>query len=491
MLPETKVSFSCENEELRRVYDAAEEKCRLNLKRFGGDLVLVEGGGYEKIWLETQPMGGEMYALRNLEAAKNNILLFMRHQRADGRLPGSIQCSGGVVEPQFNKYQGFCFPFHALNLYYLLNEDRDYLLQLRGSLRRFDACLWRTRDSNGDGLLESFCVYDTGEDLALRYGDAPCWWTEDAPPEGYGVVPMASMDVMSWSYAARDTLAKISAILGDGQAEEWKRKASAAADALRRGLWDEARGACYDRDKNGKTVDILCHNTLRCMYWGSLSRAMADRFVREHLLNPREFWTPFPLSSVSVSDPAFRNAPENNWSGQPEGLTYQRAILALENYGYHSLVTRLGEKLIRAVSEGGLRFTQQFDPFTGRPSLVHAVTHQPVSPGSDEPIQDAYGPTMLSVLEYIAHHFGIHPHLGRVWFSLGSGESYAYDAVFYDRRYSVRSDGAKAEIAADGKPLGVFPCGQRIITDPSGRILSAVPIEDPSAPASALNLKMG
>ncbi len=72
MLPETSVSFRCENEKLQRVYDEAERKCRLNQKRFGNDLVLVEGGGYEKIWLETQPMGGEMYALRNLEAAKNN-----------------------------------------------------------------------------------------------------------------------------------------------------------------------------------------------------------------------------------------------------------------------------------------------------------------------------------------------------------------------------------------------------------------------------------
>ena len=210
MLPETSGSFQCKSEKLQRVYDEAEEKCRLNLKRFGSDLVLVEGGGYEKIWLETQPMGGEMYALRNLEAAKNNCLLFMRHQRSDGRLPGSIQCVDGVTEPQFNKYQGFCFPFPALNLYYLLGEDRAFLLQLRDTLRRFDECLWRTRDSNGDGLLESFCVYDTGEDLALRYGDAPCWWTEDAPPQGYAVVPMASMDVMSWSFACRDTLAKIS-----------------------------------------------------------------------------------------------------------------------------------------------------------------------------------------------------------------------------------------------------------------------------------------
>ena len=65
MLPETKVVFRTEDEKIRRVYDAAEEKCRLNLKRFGSDTVLVEGGGYEKIWLATQPMGGGMYALRN------------------------------------------------------------------------------------------------------------------------------------------------------------------------------------------------------------------------------------------------------------------------------------------------------------------------------------------------------------------------------------------------------------------------------------------
>ena len=83
---------------------------------------------------------------------------------------------------------------------------------------------------------------------------------------------------------------------------------------------------------------------------------MANRFVKEHLLNPEEFWTPFPLPSVAVNDPAFRNAPENNWSGQPEGLTYQRAILALERYGYDRIVTVLGEKLMDAVYKGGLRF---------------------------------------------------------------------------------------------------------------------------------------
>ncbi len=478
MLPETSVSFHTGDEVLQRVYDAAEDKCRANLQSFGGRAVLVEGGGYEKIWLETQPMGGEMYALRHLEAAKNNCALFMEHQRADGRLPGSIQCADGRVEPQFNKYQGFCFPFPALNLFYLLGRDKAWLERLEDTLRRFDGCLWKTRALDGSGLLYSFCVYDTGEDLALRYGDAPCWWESDEPPRGYQVVPMASMDVTSWSFAARSVLARICRLRGRAEeAEEWDKKAAETASALKRHLWDDRRGALFDRDKDGRTIGILCHNTLRCMYWGSVSRDMADRFVREHLLNPSEFWTPFPLPSVAADDPAFRNAPENNWSGQPEGLTYQRAILALENYGYHRIVSRLGEKLITAVFQSGCRFTQQFDPFTGRPSLVHAVTHQPIAEGGGEPVQDAYGPTLLSCLEYIAHRYGIHPHLGQVWFSLGGGKSYEYEAVFYGRRYQILSDGRQAEVRADGKPLGRFSCGARLIAGEAGEILDTVPIE--------------
>ncbi len=477
MLPETSVVFRTDDKKLQRVYDTAEKKCLLNLKDFGGSPVLVEGGGYEKIWLETQPMGGEMYALRNLEAAKNNIMLFMQYQRQDGRMPGSIQCIHGKLKAQFNKYQGFCFPFPALNLYYLLGKDREYLDELKGSLIRFDHCLWRTRDISGDGLLSSFCIYDTGEDGALRYGDAPCWWEEDIPPEGHGTVPMASMDVTSWSYAARHTVAEICRMQGDPGAADWEKKAGTVADALRKRLWDEKRGALYDRDRTGKKIEILCHNTLRCMYWGSISPDMADRFVKEHLLNPSEFWTPFPLPSVAANDPAFRNAPENNWSGQPEGLTYQRAILALERYGYQRIVTELGRKLINAVDANGCRFTQQYDPFTGKASLVRMSDHQPVPEDSGEAIQDAYGPTLLACLEYIAHHYGIHPHLGQVWFSLGSGSPYEYEAVFYDHHYEIRSNGKRAEIRMDRKTLGSWKCGKRIVTDENGQFLRTELIE--------------
>ena len=478
MLPHTHVRFRAEDAALQRLFDAAMAKCRGNLNRFGDDLVLVEGGGYEKIWLETQPMGGEMYAKHDLQAALNNQLLFMRHQRVDGRLAGSIQgFPDGTVEAQFNKFQGFCFPWPALNMYYWLGEDRAYLDMLADCLERFDAYLWRVRDSNGDGLLESWCVYDTGEDNALRYGDAPNYCTEDTPPQGYAVVPMASMDVTSYSYACRDTLCEISRIRQDGRAGEWRAKADEVARVLREKLWDDARGALFDRDRQGKTVDVLCHNTLRCMYWGSVSQEMADRFVREHLLNPAEFWTEMPLPSVAVSDPAFRNAPENNWSGQCEGLTYQRAILALERYGYEKLVTRLGKRLMRAVIDGGYVFTQQFDPFTGKPSIVSPATKQVIPADSDEPYQDAYGPTLLSVLEYIAHIWGVTMVRGRMWLSLGGGLAYEYEQGWGARTYRIESDGRTARVFVDGREIFRGGCGIRLVTDQAGNILDTVEIE--------------
>ena len=481
MRTQTFVNFTTADPALQRLYDAACAKARGNLQTFAGEPVLVEGGGYEKIWLETQPMGGEMYAKRDLRAALNNQLFFMRTQRADGRMAGSISRKpDGTIVPQFDKFQGFCFPWPALNMYYWIGEDREYLDRLAECLERFDDYLWRVRDSNGDGLLESWCVYDTGEDNAVRYGDAPVYCVGETPPSGSAVVPMASMDFMGYSYAARDTLREISAIRGDGREAAWRKKAGDVARAVREKLWDDGRGACFDRDRSGRTIPILTHNNLRCMYWGLFSPAMAERFVREHLTNPDEFWTEMPLPSVAANDPAFRNAPENNWSGQSEGLTWQRAILALERYGYEPLVTRLGRRLIRALIDGGCAFTQQFDPFTGAPSRVGMVSHAPLTEGSDEPFQDGYGPTLLSALEYIAHLWGVTMNRGEIWFSCARADApYAYEQGWGGHLYRVDSDGRTARLSVDGRTLpGDVPCGVRLITDRDGRPLARRRIED-------------
>ena len=456
---QTGVTMQIDDPLIQKLFDAAEAKLTNNIKNFGDRQVLIEGGGYHKIWLETQPMGGEMYAKRDMTSAINNQLLFMEHQRPDGRIPGSIMAKNGQVVPQFNKFQGFCFPGPALNMYYWAGRDKAYLRLLKDALARFDAYLWRVRDSDADGCLESWCVYDTGEDNAKRYGNAPCWWEEETPPAGFDIVPMASMDFMSFSYSARDTLAKISAILDDGQAAYWRSGAEEIKSSIRAFFWREERGACFDRDRSGRSMDTLVHNNLRCMYWGSFSADMARRFVSDHLLNPDEFWTPMPLPSVAANDPLFANVPTNDWSGQPQGLTYQRAIRALENYGYQKLITVLAHKLFQGVGEDCV-FTQQFDPFSGKRS-------------GD---LDGYGPTMLAVLEYISRLYGIHLEGEEIWWGITGGRDCIYTQVWGEKTYTLQCNGRHATALVNGKTVFSSESGLRVVTDYDGGILRTIAI---------------
>ena len=459
---EAGVFFSTTDELVGKLVAEGERQARENVKNFAGRRVLIEGGGYHKVWLETQPMGGAMYGKRDLEVAYENQKIFMDHQREDGRLPGSVALLDGRLVPQFDKFQGFCFPQEALDVYYLIGRDREFLEQLYEVLLHFDAYLWKKRDTDGDGCLESFCRFDTGEDDARRYGDAPNAWEEEEPPTGREVVPMASMDFMSFSYTSRETLSQIAALLGRGEeAKEQKKRAREVKEKMRSYLWDEKRGAFFDRDHNHNLLPTLTHNNLRVMYWHACGKEEADRFVTEHLLNPEEFWTKMPLPCVAVNDPLFVNTTYNSWSGQSQALTYQRAIRALENYGYTWLIPLLGDRLFHAIGPS-CRFVQQYDPFSMSPSLY----------GVDGD-QKAYGPAILSVLEYVSRMYGVHLCREEIYWGTCClrGEDGVYEQSFPGATYRLELSGKKAAGFIDGKE--VFQTGRnlRLVTDLAGRIL--------------------
>lgn len=462
MITEAKVTYQTKNVLLQKLFDAASFKCRANVADFDGTRVLVEGAGYEKIWLETQPMGGEMYAKRDIEVGLNNQLMFMKYQRADGRLPGSIALIDGAVTPQFNKLQGFCFPEPALNMYYLAGLDEAYLTSLYDTLRRFDAYLWANRDSDGDGCLESWCMYDTGEDHALRYGDSPLAWESELPPDGSDTVPIASLDVMSYSYSARATMAKLLGILGKHEEQdEWLKKGGLVRSRIRSYLWDPDRCTCFDRDRYHRPIECLYHNTLRAMYWGSIDKDMATKFVTRHLLNTEEFWTPMPLPSVAVSDPLFRNEPSNNWSGQVEALTYQRAVRACEKYGFYELIPKLGWKLFEAIGEDCI-FVQQYDPFTGKPSVTDGA-------GGG----DGYGPALLSTLEYIARMYGVHREGNLLYWGCSGHNEGVYTQRFDDIEYRVENTGRSTACYINNKEILTTKQNAMIATDLDGRVVKA------------------
>jgi hypothetical protein len=518
----TAVVFHSDDEDLQRLHDAAVARLQENLVFFTPGLqVLVEGGGYPNAWLETQPMGGEMFAKRNAQVALNNQLIFMMTQREDGRLPGMVvagetaRARGWDAEPpegfiwmpgvdllaDFEMFQGFCFPEPAWRMYHWMGRDRKFLERLHEVLAAYDAYLWRTRDSNGDGILETWCLWDTGEDASSRFTTrhAPHRWPFEKPPGAKGMprpenpddlkkywfekptdppvtseqvrVPFASMDVMAYSYSARATLARISAELDNGQEDRWAKKAQEVREKLIETLWDENLQACFDRDKDGNVLPELIHNNLRCMWYGIFTQEMADAFIHEHLLDPEAFWTPVPLPSIAIKEELFRNATRNNWSGQPQGLTYQRAIDALENYAHYAEVILLGEKLLPVLMRNGNRFTQQLDPMTGEPSGQTS---------------DGYGPMALAALEYISRMHGIHLDVadGRVWWSAvdPEAEDFTYTQKWGNRSFRLQFDDGIMEGKVNGEVVFACTAGARVVTDLDGNLLEIVGIAPQTVP---------
>lgn len=497
---ENTVKFSTTDTALKNLFDLAEAKAAENVKVFSPTYtVLIEGGEYPFVWVETQPMGGVMYAKRNLEVAYNNIAIFLNNQLDNGRVPGMIipmsnniwgltglkEVENGKLGIFSETLQGFFVPGPSLELYYLLGRDDKYLDLLYKSYKAYDNYLWKYRDSDGDGCLEAWCQTDSGEDYLVRYNYAPFVWPFNFPPvegkmpadsafikkwwpkdfvKGYthakNPMPVESIDVMGYSFTCRDALAKISALQKNGQENYWRSKANIVRNKMNTYLWVPERNAYFYRNKFNQITPTLTHNNLRAMYFGSMTQPMANAFIKHHLLNPKEFWTYMPLTSIAANDPDFRNISHNNWSGQPEGLTYQRAITALENYSHFAEVTLLGHKLLNTIGKSK-KFTQQFDPFTAAQN------------GSD-----GYGPTVLSVLEYYSRMYGVYTKNDTMHFNgLGMVKSYTYSQTLKDKTYTILQKNNQITGYLNNKLLFKSTAGVKVSTNKLGKIISVSGID--------------
>ena len=513
-LPKCSVTFRSSDKALEALMAKAEVQAAANIVQLSPTMeALIEGGGYSSVYTETQPMGGEMYAKRNPRVALNNQLLFMLCQRADGRLAGRVislekgnvgdwrnnpvyMYSSGEWESlgllaDFGQLQGNAFPYPAFKMYYLAGKPEGYLPMLAESLEAFDAYLWRTRDPDGEGILQSWCTWDTGEDNCHRFGGSPNRWPHDYPPTGEHTpnqsdagdreryyqwcsereltekiqVPLRSMDMMAYSYENRATLALISEVLGDGKAGYWREQAEEVRRALKKNLWRPEKGAAYDKDRNNQWMETLVHNNLRCMHYGVFDQEMADAFISRHLLNPEEFFTPVPLPSIAANDPLFCNVPDNNWSGQPQGLTWQRTIRALENYGRYAELTMFGRIYLKALKAAGV-LTQQLDPF------------DPENPAKDNKGRDGYGPTVLGLMEYVGRFFGVHLERDQLYWS-GLADSGAVETTqeFGEKSFTLRNDGRVFTATINGEEKFSCSCGVRVHTDMEGCALEIIGID--------------
>eukprot|EP00947_MAST-08B_sp_MAST-8B-sp1_P000729 g729.t1 len=472
-LPTTGVTFNTSDRGLQRLYDhGAAQEARNGehpfLLRPKFDCI-IEGEQYVGAWLETQPMAGAMYAARDVRLAVDNQLVFMRSQRADGRLPHRVDpCSSphthdtkcAALHPAtVLTLQGLYMASPSVDVAWFMrfaegNKADAYLRELSGALERYEDYLWATRNdsacfalfnaslnltncpatrspgpANARGVLWAVgtrggSTGDTGEDSSTKYcRKVPPARGGSPPPSDCDTVPgVLSMDMMGYSHDLRRSLARIASILGDDPATV-QNTTFVGPDEDSPDL-----AAMYDRYADDSFVPTLQHNNLRAMWLGLFTQAQADAFVSVNLMNRSRFWTKMPLPSIAVSDPHFVLGRGNNWSGPPEGLTLQRAIRALESYGHHAESLLVGLALTASLlSTPGCGGNSTAGPGAGTrgPSSSHVTGcafPQQIDPftGVPEP-GDGYGPMIMSLLEYTARRVGIVPvpsgKDGQIWWS--------------------------------------------------------------------------
>ncbi|MGW3043653.1 MGH1-like glycoside hydrolase domain-containing protein [Kitasatospora sp. NPDC001159] len=135
-------------------------------------------------------------------------------------------------------------------------------------------------------------------------------------------------------------------------------RAQGISESLLRHCWDDEAGAFFDVDQvSGSRVEVLTATSLFPIILDSIPNYHAKRVIEEHLLNEREFWHRFPISSVAATEPSF----DHDFSTQAifRGSSWLNLnwylYWGLRARGYADAATTLAERTVELVARAGMR----------------------------------------------------------------------------------------------------------------------------------------
>lgn len=141
----------------------------------------------------------------------------------------------------------------------------------------------------------------------------------------------ADVGLMSMYIADCDALAQMATALGKAdEAHELTQRSARYRNKLAM-LWNPHAGIFLNRDLHtGEWNARLSPTNFYPLLAKAASPDQAQRMIREHLLNPREFWGQWIIPSIERDDPAYND--QNYWRGRIWGPMNYLVYLGLRNY---------------------------------------------------------------------------------------------------------------------------------------------------------------
>ena len=348
---------------------------------------------YHGVWLEhvfDSVLYSEMYPGKGKPVALETIDLFMSLQSKEGQYPCYIWDGNRSHLPE-KKNVGWaqiqeCVSFGKLCLR-VLDADWNEKLAERcyESLKRWVAWQKRYRMTTHRGLIEMFVGYDTGHDNSgrldgMKYPQNHRFlWKEAGAgvfPRGCAVAPILAVDMNCVFYGDLKALAALASKLNrQDESKKWEEEAEEVKKKLFEHCFNGKDAFFYDVDKKGNERRYLSSTILHLFQEGVLDinkdKEIIDEILTRHVLNEKEFWTPYPFPSMAICDPSTKKHKKyNDWGYFTQGNTVLRTILWMDRYGLSKEQDEVCKKWLKAWTEcyEEMPVGQELDPMTGLPS---------------------------------------------------------------------------------------------------------------------------
>ncbi|MCS7146131.1 MAG: trehalase family glycosidase, partial [Aigarchaeota archaeon] len=282
--------------------------------------------GLRHQWLWDSAFHSIVLSKYSVDMAKEELQNLFNAQKEDGRIPHEIFLSKEFCQLFWNvdDYAPWTTqpPVLALAVEKIMESggDKEFIERAYHALSRYDKWFRSQRDMDGDQLMAYVDFLESGWDNSVRWDEPQRLFSEN--PEKYRKIygqirmaPVEAVDLNCLIYLQRKTLSKIAEQIGlNNEAEEYRLLAETTAERIRQFMWDEEVGLYFDiYEEDHKMIKVKTPAAFLTLYAGIATRQQAENLV-EHLFNPKEFWTTFPIPTVSVDDPNYD--PRGYWRGR-------------------------------------------------------------------------------------------------------------------------------------------------------------------------------
>lgn len=273
------------------------------------------------------------------ELAQGSLLTFLDNQREDGGFRGYIDVNHYRQEMFYHANWG-----NAAVQLHAIHPSFEYLETIYDGLKKYVSYFDRERDEEISGLYDIDNHFETGQEFMSRYMAV----NTKADQKHWGeVFRLKGVDVTVYLYELKRALALIAEKLGKQEDFDlWKLEADKIKNAVLNKMWDAQQEMFFDVDPTTGERTGIKAATCFYPYFTDIVDKRHIAGLKKHLLNPKEFWTPYPVPSSSADDEFFSALPE--WKGKRMNCLWNGRVWPMTN-----------SHIAEALAQSAIRFNDQ------------------------------------------------------------------------------------------------------------------------------------